>query len=115
MEKFNILTLEQRRNIADIIFLSKLLNLGINCPSLFNEINRRTNHNNLRNRNIFTLKTYTRIETENNPMNRCFKLANRLANPPFNINIDLIPTMSMKNKLLLMNEKQHQDLAISLV
>lgn len=45
LKHFKMVTLEKRRDILDIVFLSKLLNGKINCPNLLAKINFRVPYN----------------------------------------------------------------------
>ncbi|KAL1461398.1 hypothetical protein WDU94_013299 [Cyamophila willieti] len=85
MQKYKILSLKDRRDIADIIFIIKLLKSEINCSELLTQIEFRNNIKNIRNQNIFKLKIYPNNEAENCPLNRCMKLINKYSSSPYNI------------------------------
>lgn len=74
--KTKITTLKSRRELLDILFLTKILRSQINCPELLEQINFRINCRNIRNQNLFTPDTYTTNISQNSPMNRLMLIGN---------------------------------------
>ncbi|XP_008483006.1 uncharacterized protein LOC103519693 [Diaphorina citri] len=100
MKTFNIQTLQHRRDVADVVFLLKLIKNEIKCADVQGQLGFRTNNMNTRNKDIFTvLKSKTNI-AQNSPLSRCMTLCNILANPPFNIDVLNESPASIKSKLL---------------
>ncbi|KAL1446864.1 hypothetical protein WDU94_012337 [Cyamophila willieti] len=99
MAKYKIIPLKNRRDMADILFLFKILIGKIQCLDIYQSIQFRENRYNIRNKDIFKLNTYSNNETKNCPMNRAMKLINTLSNPPYNINFETESLVSLKNKL----------------
>uniref|UniRef100_A0A8D8Z4S1 Uncharacterized protein n=1 Tax=Cacopsylla melanoneura TaxID=428564 RepID=A0A8D8Z4S1_9HEMI len=99
MAKYNITPLKNRRDIADILFLFKILIGKIQCFDLYQSIQFRENRKNLLNKDLFKLNTYSNNETKNSPMNRAMTLMNTLSNPPYNMDLESESLSSLKNKL----------------
>uniref|UniRef100_A0A8D8SAR5 Uncharacterized protein n=1 Tax=Cacopsylla melanoneura TaxID=428564 RepID=A0A8D8SAR5_9HEMI len=100
MSKYNLNSLEHRRNIADIIFVTKIMHSLINCEDLKCLLTFNRKIKNTRNKDLFKLKTYKTNIAQNNPINRCMSLCNTLCNPPHNIDFESVSISQIKNYLL---------------
>lgn len=78
-------SLKHRREIADAIFLFKILNNLIDCPDLISLINFKIKAKQTRNNDLFALKTFKSNIGKNCPINRMLSLASSLNNSPLNI------------------------------
>lgn len=87
IKHFNIQTLKDRREIADIMFILKLLRNKIKCNELHSLIEFRQNTKGTRNNDVFKIKKYNTNIGKNNTLNRCLSICNKLANPPYNIDL----------------------------
>uniref|UniRef100_A0A8D9ETJ8 Uncharacterized protein n=1 Tax=Cacopsylla melanoneura TaxID=428564 RepID=A0A8D9ETJ8_9HEMI len=98
MAKYNITPLKNRRDIADILFLFKILIGKIQCLDLYQSI-QKTENTYVIGKDLFKLNTYSNNETKNSPMNRAMTLMNTLSNPPYNMDLECESLSSLKNKL----------------
>ncbi|KAL1446452.1 hypothetical protein WDU94_005642, partial [Cyamophila willieti] len=87
LSKYDMNTLQHRRDVFDIIFILKLLNAQIQCPNLLEQLTFRCNTRNTRNSNIFFIKTSRTNISKSSPLNRCMELCNIISNPPHDIDI----------------------------
>ncbi|KAL1446041.1 hypothetical protein WDU94_012207 [Cyamophila willieti] len=99
MSHFNIQTLKHRRDVAQILFIVKLVLDKINCPAILSKLKFRSNEKNTRDRSVFDLYNYRTNIGENSPINKAMKLCNIICNEPHNINIREESVTSLKDKL----------------
>lgn len=92
-------SLKHRRDIADIVFLFKLLNNLIDCPDLVSQISLRVRGRTTRNTNLFATQFFRTNIGNNCPMNRILNIGNIVCNQPFNIDIFLGSVETLKSKL----------------
>lgn len=100
MDKYNLKTLQHRRDVFDILFILKLINAHVECPDLLQQLSFRCNARQTRNRNVFSLKTCKTNISKTCPLNRCMELCNIISNEPHNIDIYFQSTASIKSQLL---------------
>uniref|UniRef100_A0A8D9EU83 Uncharacterized protein n=1 Tax=Cacopsylla melanoneura TaxID=428564 RepID=A0A8D9EU83_9HEMI len=73
------MTLEDRRQLNDLVFLHKLLNNNVFCPDLLSQIKINVPTRNTRNKRIFVLDRWRTNMDRYSPLQRCQDLWNRLA------------------------------------
>lgn len=69
-------SLEERRRVADVVFLQQTLAGNIDCPALLREINLNTNVRSLRSVPMFKTTTHRTDYAQNGPFNRMLRSAN---------------------------------------
>lgn len=74
--QFNIPTLENRRQLNDLIFLHKLLNGTTYLPEILGAINLRANSKNTRNKDLFRLDQSRTNSSLHSTVNRLQRLGN---------------------------------------
>lgn len=92
-------TLKHRREVADVLFLHKLLHNKINCPELLSYVNLKVQRLGIRHRLLFAPVQYTTNIGTNCPLNRCMRLANLVTTPPLDLDFFTTPTEVLKTKL----------------
>lgn len=76
LQLLNLTSLQERREIADILFIHRLLSGSIDCSSLYDSIFFNTNTRNLRNRRLFYLLSHHTSYGLNEPLTRMLRLVN---------------------------------------
>lgn len=77
---FNITTLANRRDAADIVFLHKIINGGIDCPNLLSKLNLVVHRSSsrLQHRMTFCLDTCNTVYAKNSPLYRMCSAYNKI-------------------------------------
>ncbi|KAL1447912.1 hypothetical protein WDU94_015615 [Cyamophila willieti] len=99
LEISKLKTLKHRREVADVLFLHKLLHNKINCPELLFYVNLKVQRLGIRHRLLFAPVYYTTNIGTNCPLNRCMSLANIVTTPSLDLDFFTTPTEVLKSKL----------------
>uniref|UniRef100_A0A8D8W7H9 Uncharacterized protein n=1 Tax=Cacopsylla melanoneura TaxID=428564 RepID=A0A8D8W7H9_9HEMI len=102
MQKYNINTLQHRRDIFDVLLTLKLIRGQLDCSDLVEHLNFRCNSRNTRNHNIFLPKFSRTNISKTAPMNRCMQTCNVISKHPHNIDIFNERMSIIKNKLTIL-------------
>uniref|UniRef100_A0A8D8YGL8 Reverse transcriptase domain-containing protein n=1 Tax=Cacopsylla melanoneura TaxID=428564 RepID=A0A8D8YGL8_9HEMI len=100
LSKYEMNTLQHRRDVFDILFVLKLIQGQIQCPELLEQLTFRFNKKGTRNNDLFALKTYKTNISRTSPLNRSMELCNIISKSPHNIDIFSESYSSIKTYLL---------------
>uniref|UniRef100_A0A8D8YH58 Reverse transcriptase domain-containing protein n=1 Tax=Cacopsylla melanoneura TaxID=428564 RepID=A0A8D8YH58_9HEMI len=100
LSKYEMNTLQHRRDVFDILFIVKLIQGQIQCPELLEQLTFRFNKKGTRNNDLFALKTYKTNISRTSPLNRSMELCNIISKSPHNIDIFSESYSSIKTYLL---------------
>lgn len=96
-------TLEHRRNIADVIFLHKLLHNKVNCPELLSYVNVKAQRISSRHHLLFEPTLFKTNIGQNCPLNRLMKLSNIVTSPPLDFDFFTTSSDILKSKLFVLS------------
>uniref|UniRef100_A0A8D8PSA8 Uncharacterized protein n=1 Tax=Cacopsylla melanoneura TaxID=428564 RepID=A0A8D8PSA8_9HEMI len=96
-------SLKHRREVADIIFLHKLLINKIDSPELLSCVNIKIQRLSARHRALFEPVLYTTNIGYNSPLNRFMRLSNIITSAPLDLDFFSLSTDNLKSKLSVLS------------